>query len=145
MSRTALMRLPRRAATVAVGLAVVAGGTMVAASPAFADTTVASAHATGTSSGVDLYVEADLQRDSSNRLYATGHDDEEHEYLRKHHIVVTLEQRTAAGTWVVVAQAEGTDYEGAQATTSATSAGGTFRACSAASVDSGAVVSVCTA
>jgi hypothetical protein len=140
MTRMTLLRLARRAA--AVGVAAAVSAVMVAA-PAQADTTVAAAHAYGVSDGVEIYVYTGLVRDSSNRFYATGYDVEMHEYLRTHHIVVTLEQRDAAGDWVVVAQAEGSDVEGASATT-AHLAGGAFRACAAARVDSGATVTACT-
>ncbi len=141
MTRTTLIRLARRVAAVGVAAAV---STVVAAVPARADTTVADADAHGVSDTVEIYVYTGLVRDSSNRFYATGYDVEMHEYLRKHHIVVTLEQRDAAGNWVVVARAEGADVEGAHATTATHPSTGAFRACAAARVDAGATVTACT-
>ena len=67
-----------------------------------------------------------------------------HEYLRRHYIVVTLEQRDVGGHWVVVARAEGSDVEGASATTATQPPGGMFRACAAARVDTGTPVTACT-
>jgi hypothetical protein len=141
MNRTMAIRLSRRVA--AVGVAVAAGVTVQAA-PARADTVVAAASANGVSDSVELHVYAGLMRDSGNRLYATGYDVETHEYLRRHHIVVTLERRDGAGDWVVLARAEGSDVEGASATTATHPAGGVFRACAAARVDAGETVTVCT-
>jgi hypothetical protein len=145
MTRTILTRLPRRAAALGVGLSVALSVSAVASSPAWADTSIARSEAYGTSDGLDLYVQADLMRDSSNQIYAFGYDIEEHDYERAFTVVVTLQQLDAAGDWVVVAQDAETDYEGAQASTAAYPAGATYRACAAASVDDGAVITTCTA
>jgi hypothetical protein len=104
---------------------------------------VAAAHAYGVSDAVEIYEYAGLVRDSADRYSAAGYDVEMHEYLRRHHIVVTLEQRDTAGAWVVVARAEGADVEGASASTTA-HPGGPYRACAAARVDAGATVTACT-
>lgn len=135
------MKRTRKAlATVVVGVV----AAVVTAAPAWADTIVASADAEGVSDSVELYAYTSLVRDSANRLYAAGYDVESHEYQRRHHVVVTLEQRDAAGAWVVVARAEGSDVGGAAATTVSRAAGGALRACTAAAVDAGAPVTVCT-
>lgn len=127
----------------AVAVVAALGAIVLPASPARADTTVAAAHAYGVSDDVEIYVYAGLVRDSANRYSAAGYDVEMHEYLRRHHIVVTLEQRDTAGAWVVVARAEGADVEGASASTTA-HPGGPYRACAAARVDAGATVTACT-
>jgi hypothetical protein len=151
MTRTILAGLPRRAATAAVCIAAAVGVTGAVAAPAWADTIVSSAHTTGVSAGVEDYVYASVVRDSSGRIYAHGYDIELHDYQANHYIDVTLEERNAAGGWVVVAEAPGdkAQVEGADGTTATHANDGTFRACSAAHVVeggvTGATITVCTA
>ncbi len=151
MIGTILAGLPRRAATAAVCTAAAVGVTGAVVAPAWADTIVTSAHTTGVSAGVEDYVYAAVMRDSSGRIYAYGYDIELHDYEADHYIDVTLEERDAAGNWVIVAEvpADKAQMEGAEGSTARHADDGDFRACSAAHVVEGNVtgvtLTVCTA
>ena len=68
-----------------------------------------------------------------------------HEYLRRDHVVVVrLQQRTSAGSWVTVASAEGQDAEGAAATTGTYAVSGAVRACATGGLRGHEQATVCT-
>src|SRR5581483_10078500 len=132
MTGTKLAGLPRRAATVAICVAAAVSVTGAVAAPAWADTVAASATTDGVSAGVEDHLYTAVVRDSGGRIYAYGFDVELHDYEATHYVVVTLEERNAAGRWVVVAQDGSWGMEGAYGTTATHANDGAFRACTTA-------------